>query len=68
MPTPRPENPEFFTVAEVASRLRVSKMTIYRLVETGELAHVPIRSRNIRIRASAIEDYLNRASDIVSAS
>ena len=29
--------PEFYTVKEVADRLRVSAKTIYRLVERGEL-------------------------------
>lgn len=28
---------EYYTVAEVAARLRCSKMTVYRMTETGEL-------------------------------
>nr|WP_181782673.1 excisionase family DNA-binding protein [Pseudonocardia pini] len=30
----------FLTVAEVAERMRVSKMTVYRLVHSGELPAV----------------------------
>ena len=40
-----PERPlaevRFLTVAEVASLMRVSKMTVYRLVHAGELPAVP---------------------------
>lgn len=36
------ENLKFLTVAEVAAIMRVSKMTIYRLVHTGELASVRV--------------------------
>ena len=33
----QPQTPAFMTVAEVASMMRVSKMTVYRLVHSGEL-------------------------------
>ena len=32
------ENARYLTVAEVADALRVSKMTVYRLIQAGELA------------------------------
>ena len=32
--------PEFMTVAEVATRMRVSKMTVYRLLHGGEVPAV----------------------------
>jgi excisionase family DNA binding protein len=32
--------PEFYTVQEVADRLRVSRKTIYRMVERGEIRAV----------------------------
>ena len=32
--------PEFYTVQEVAERLRVSRKTIYRMVERGEIRAV----------------------------
>jgi excisionase family DNA binding protein len=41
-PGPRDQAPALWTVTEVASALRVSKMTIYRMVHSGELAHVRI--------------------------
>jgi excisionase family DNA binding protein len=46
------------TVNEVADQLRVSTMTIYRLIRRGELPAVQV-GRNYRVRASAIERYLD---------
>lgn len=47
----------FATVAEVASLMRVSKMTVYRLVHSGELPAVRV-GRSFRVRESAVHDYL----------
>jgi excisionase family DNA binding protein len=47
----------FATVAEVASLMRVSKMTVYRLVHSGELAAVRV-GRSFRVPESAVHDYL----------
>ena len=40
----------FLTVAEVASLMRVSKMTVYRLVHAGELPAVRV-GRSFRVRS-----------------
>jgi excisionase family DNA binding protein len=48
-------NTRFLTVTEVAATLRVSNMTVYRLINTGSLAAVRI-GKSFRIR----EDDLNR--------
>lgn len=45
------------TAAEVADQLRVSTMTIYRLIRTGELPAVRV-GRNYRVRASDLAAYL----------
>ncbi|MTV24437.1 helix-turn-helix domain-containing protein [Nitriliruptoraceae bacterium ZYF776] len=45
------------TAAEVADQLRVSTMTIYRLIRRGELAAVRV-GRNYRVRAGDLERYL----------
>jgi excisionase family DNA binding protein len=45
------------TAAEVADRLRVSTMTIYRLIRRGELPAVRV-GRNYRVRARDLEAYL----------
>jgi len=47
----------FLTVAEVAAIMRVSKMTVYRLVHSGELPAVRV-GRSFRVPASAVDDYL----------
>ena len=45
------------TVAEVAATMRVSNMTVYRLIKTGELAALRV-GKNYRIRESDVDAYL----------
>lgn len=47
----------FLTVAEVATVMRVSKMTVYRLVHNGELPAVRV-GRSFRVPEQAVHDYL----------
>jgi excisionase family DNA binding protein len=47
----------FLTVAEVAALMRVSKMTVYRLVHSGELPAVRV-GRSFRVPEQAVHDYL----------
>jgi excisionase family DNA binding protein len=47
----------FLTVAEVASVMRVSKMTVYRLVHNGDLPAVRV-GRSFRVPEQAVHDYL----------
>ena len=46
------------TVAEVATALRVSKMTIYRLIHSGELPAMRI-GRSFRVSEAAYHSYLD---------
>ena len=59
--TCQPERPlaevRFLTVAEVAAIMRVSKMTVYRLVHGGELPAVRV-GRSFRVPEQAVHDYL----------
>ncbi len=50
----------FLTVAEVAEVMRVSRMTVYRLVHAGELASVRV-GRSFRVPEQAVHDYLRGA-------
>ena len=50
----------FMTVAEVADVMRVSKMTVYRLVHSGELPAVQF-GRSYRVPESAVQHYLGQA-------
>ncbi len=50
----------FLTVAEVAGVMRVSKMTVYRLVHSGELPAVRV-GRSFRVPEKAVHDYLQAA-------
>ncbi|GAB4069803.1 helix-turn-helix domain-containing protein [Angustibacter speluncae] len=47
----------FLTVAEVASIMRVSKMTVYRLVHAGDLPAVRV-GRSFRVPEDAVDEYL----------
>ena len=50
----------FLTVAEVAAMMRVSKMTVYRLLHSGELPAVQI-GRSYRVPEQAVDDYLRQS-------
>jgi excisionase family DNA binding protein len=50
----------FLTVAEVAEVMRVSKMTVYRMVHAGELPAVRV-GRSFRVPEQAVQDYLKGA-------
>ena len=51
---------KFLTVAEVAALMRVSKMTVYRLVHSGELTAARV-GRSFRVPEKAVHDYLRDA-------
>jgi len=48
---------QFLTVAEVASVMRVSKMTVYRLVHSGHLPAIRV-ARSFRVPEHAVHEYL----------
>jgi excisionase family DNA binding protein len=54
------EDVSFLTVAEVAGLMRVSKMTVYRMVHSGELTAVRV-GRSFRVPAKAVREYLSGA-------
>ena len=45
------------TVSEVASVMRVSNMTVYRLIKSGQLSAIRV-GKNYRIRESEVDRYL----------
>ncbi|HNQ07727.1 MAG TPA: helix-turn-helix domain-containing protein [Tetrasphaera sp.] len=51
---------KFLTVAEVAAIMRVSKMTVYRMVHGGELPAIRV-GRSFRVPADAVDAYLETA-------
>ncbi len=50
----------FLTIAEVASKMRVSKMTVYRLVHGGELPAVRV-GRSFRVTEDDVNEYLRKS-------
>jgi excisionase family DNA binding protein len=49
------------TVGEVAATMRVSNMTVYRLIKAGQLAAIRV-GKNYRIRESDVNRYLSDRS------
>ncbi|WP_348994544.1 helix-turn-helix domain-containing protein [Arthrobacter sp. AL12] len=52
----------FLTIAEVAAAMRVSKMTVYRLVKSHAIAAVRV-GRSFRVPEEAVNDYIRRATE-----
>ena len=52
----------YMTIAEVAAALRVSKMTVYRLVKSHALAAVRF-GKSYRIPETAVEEYIRQAGN-----
>ncbi len=50
----------FLTVAEVATMMRVSKMTVYRLVHSGELPAIRV-GRSFRVTEQDVDEYLRKS-------
>ena len=48
---------KFLTVAEVASMMRVSTMTVYRLIKAGELGSVRV-GKSYRLAEDDVDRYL----------
>ncbi len=47
-----------WTVAEVAEHMRVSNMTVYRLIKSGDLPAIRV-GKNYRIRGKELADYID---------
>jgi excisionase family DNA binding protein len=56
-------DPEFWTVDEIAERLRVSVMTIYRAIHAEEL-HALRFGRQFRVPNRALNDFLRAANTV----
>ena len=50
----------FLTIAEVASKMSVSKMTVYRLVHSGELPALRV-GRSFRVTEDDVNEYLRKS-------
>ena len=53
----QPARTRYLTVLEVADVMRVSKMTVYRLLHSGELPGVRV-GRSFRVPQDALDHYL----------
>ena len=50
----------FLTIAEVAAKMRVSKMTVYRMVHNGDLPAVRV-GRSFRVTEEDLNEYLRKS-------
>lgn len=48
----------YLTVREVSDQLRLSRMTVYRLMESGEMPSLRV-GRNLRIPAEDLKEYIS---------
>ena len=55
-----PTDDRFLTVSEVAELMRVSTMTVYRLIKAGDLRAARV-GRSYRLREVEVDAYLARA-------
>lgn len=55
---------KLLTVNEVANILRVSNMTVYRLVKSGQIPAIRV-GKNYRIKESDVNEYLSRGTQRV---
>ena len=60
MSKPRARSTDFLTVAEVAEMLRVSNMTVYRLINSGQLPSVRV-GRSFRLTEADVDAYLAKS-------
>ncbi len=56
------QNSPFMTVVEISEYMRVSKMTVYRLIHSGELPATQI-TRSFRVRKTDVDAYLRGADN-----
>lgn len=61
--------PAFLTVTEVAGLLRVSRMTVHRMIQHGEITAVRtgIGRGTYRIPASSLDEHLKRRTVITGS-
>ena len=59
-----PTDDRLLTVNEVAELMRVSNMTIYRLIKAGDLAAARV-GRSYRIRQGDVDSYLAKGTQSV---
>jgi excisionase family DNA binding protein len=49
---------EFLTVKEVAELLKLNQQTIRNMIDRGELGHVRVGQRRVRVRKSQLDAFL----------
>src|SRR5690606_13292056 len=57
------DHDRLWTVAEVADHMRVSNMTVYRLIKSGELPAIRV-GKNYRIRGRELAAFLDASSTL----
>lgn len=56
----------WLTVKAVAEELSASSMTVYRLIESGELKALRMGARSIRIKREHLEEYLENQTAVAA--
>ncbi|OKL46924.1 DNA-binding protein [Boudabousia liubingyangii] len=58
----QPPRPKLATVAEIADLLRVSKMTVYRMIHDGELPAIRV-GRSFRVPQTVVDQLLDQSGN-----
>lgn len=59
---PQQQGPAFVTVAEVADLMRVSKMTVYRMIHSGDIPAVRV-GKSFRVPQTAVQQMIGGKLD-----
>lgn len=59
---PEADEPEFYTLVEVADRFRVDTRTIRRLIDNGDLPAVRVSERSFRVPSAAVDAFAGQAA------
>lgn len=51
---------ELLTAAEVAKALKIGRWRVYRLISVGDLPSVSLGTRQVRVDAAALRDWVAR--------
>lgn len=52
--------PKLLTIAEVAKWMRISRMSVYRKINAGELRSLRVGDKTLRIPEAALTEYLSK--------
>lgn len=56
------ENEDLLTIREVQEWLKVSRATVYKLIDSGEIQRIKLSPKAARVTAESVRGYLGRCA------